>query len=216
MNHKELLNKIGQLEEKIEKMESSRTLSGFLSRLFNRTSVVIGVVIIALLGGVVLYATQTIFTDGTVISAEQVNSNFTELYNTSAPVGTILAWHKSMAGTPALSDCWVECNGQTISDADSPYNGSSVPDLNSGLRFLQGNTTSGTETTKGGHSHSINPPSTSTSASGSHSHGGVSTGGGNTFSAGNHLHTVDIASFPSSSGGNVIPAFDVVWIIRIK
>lgn len=50
--------------------------------------------------------------------------------------------------TPELGD-WVECNGQTIDDSDSPYNGATVPDLNSevesGLkgRFLRGHTKSG-------------------------------------------------------------------------
>ena len=46
------------------------------------------------------------------------------------PVGTVMAWHKSLPGTPALPDGWAECNGQTISDGDSPYNGQAVPDLN--------------------------------------------------------------------------------------
>jgi len=32
--------------------------------------------------------------------------------------------------TPYLSDGWAECNGQALSDADSPYNGFTLPDLN--------------------------------------------------------------------------------------
>jgi hypothetical protein len=62
------------------------------------------------------------------------------------PVGAIVAWDKSMPGTPALSDGWVECNGQVLSDAQSPYDGQTIPDLNGAAgtaRFLRGGTTSG-------------------------------------------------------------------------
>jgi len=72
-----------------------------------------------------------------------------------SPLGSIIAWHKNLSSTPGLPDGWVECNGQTISDAMSPYNGVAVPNLNSnvtstfggtsgGGRFLRGATTSGT------------------------------------------------------------------------
>jgi hypothetical protein len=60
------------------------------------------------------------------------------------PIGSIIAWHKSFANTPSLPDGWVECNGQTLSDADSVYNGQTIPDLNGDGRFLRGNSTSGT------------------------------------------------------------------------
>jgi len=32
--------------------------------------------------------------------------------------------------TPVLPETWVECNGKTINDADSPYNGEKTPNLN--------------------------------------------------------------------------------------
>lgn len=59
------------------------------------------------------------------------------------PVGSVLHWDKSFAGTPALTGEWVECNGQVISDASSPYNGKTMRSLNSTNRFIRGNTTSG-------------------------------------------------------------------------
>lgn len=48
------------------------------------------------------------------------------------PIGSVLAWLKSLGTThtPSLPDGWVECNGQTLSDSDSPYNGDTIPDLN--------------------------------------------------------------------------------------
>ncbi len=60
------------------------------------------------------------------------------------PIGSIIAWHKSLSGTPALPSGWAECNGQTLSDAGSPYNGQVIPDLNGGARFLRGAAASGT------------------------------------------------------------------------
>lgn len=59
------------------------------------------------------------------------------------PVGTIMAWHKSLSGTPSLPAGWVECNGQVLSDPASPYDGQMIPDLNGQGRFLRGSTTSG-------------------------------------------------------------------------
>ncbi len=60
------------------------------------------------------------------------------------PIGSIVAWHKSLSGTPALPDGWVECNEQTISDSGSVYNGQPIPNMNGEGRFLRGSSTSGT------------------------------------------------------------------------
>jgi len=66
----------------------------------------------------------------------------------NVPIGTIMAWHKSMADTPPLPDEWVECNGQELNDPESPYYRRTIPNLNSangyeGGKFLRGGTTSG-------------------------------------------------------------------------
>lgn len=85
------------------------------------------------------------------------NANGTATWSASGyglvPIGSIIAWHGNMAGTPALPAGWLECNGQTVTDGASPMNGVAVPNLNSGTtsqsgdasrgRFLRGNTTSG-------------------------------------------------------------------------
>lgn len=60
------------------------------------------------------------------------------------PVGSVIAWHKSLPGTPALPDGWVECNGQVIADPQSVYNGQTAPDLNNRGLFIRGSTVSGT------------------------------------------------------------------------
>ncbi|MCP4133371.1 MAG: hypothetical protein GY754_20555 [bacterium] len=61
----------------------------------------------------------------------------------SSPVGTIIAWQKNMNSTPDLPGTWVECNGQTITDADSVYFGMNTQNLNGEGRFLRGGSTSG-------------------------------------------------------------------------
>jgi hypothetical protein len=67
----------------------------------------------------------------------------------TVPIGTILPWHKSLTGTPALPTGWVQCDGQTLSDAASPYNGRVIPDLNGTGLFLRGSSTSGTLQSQG-------------------------------------------------------------------
>jgi hypothetical protein len=56
--------------------------------------------------------------------------------------------------TPYLSDAFIECNGQVLSDANSPFNGATIPNLNSGTyRMLRGSTTSGTTAGSDTHNH---------------------------------------------------------------
>ncbi len=59
------------------------------------------------------------------------------------PIGSIVAWHRDLPYTPSLPDGWVECNGQTLNDSDSPLDGQTIPDLNGEGRFLRGGPSSG-------------------------------------------------------------------------
>jgi hypothetical protein len=72
------------------------------------------------------------------------NQNMMTVVSNSIPIGTIVAWHKNIGGTPALPTGWVECNGQTLSDSQSVYNGKAIPNLNGEGRFLRGSSSSGT------------------------------------------------------------------------
>ena len=104
----------------------------------------------------------------------------------SIPIGTIQAWHGSFSNTPNLPWGWAQCNGQVLNDPESPYDGQTLPDLNSSGRFLRGATTSGTmqsseigshqhtgtTSSDGTHAHSVDPPSTNTFGAGAHNHGG--------------------------------------------
>lgn len=70
------------------------------------------------------------------------------------PVGACLAWLKSFTSVPALAPEYVECNGQVLSDAQSIYNGQTIPSLNTGTqRFLRGSSTSGTTAGVATHIH---------------------------------------------------------------
>lgn len=62
----------------------------------------------------------------------------------SVPIGTIMAWHKNLPNTPSLKLGWAECNGQVLSDPQSPYHGQTLPNLNGEGRFLRGSNLSGT------------------------------------------------------------------------
>jgi len=108
--------------------------------------------------------------------------------------------------TPYLSDAYVECNGQTLSDSDSPFNGATIPDLNasagSNQRFLRGNTTSGTaggaDSVNLQHNHTVTVPA-----------GGVLESGlvKGTPTTDNQLSTTQ----------SILPKYyEVVWVMRIK
>jgi len=129
---------------------------GVVRFFLGKQSLIVGFVLVAAISSLITYAAVVkphTFTSGTVIRSDHVNENFDELYqyvNTLVPVGTIVAWHKSMTGTPAIPGGWVECNGQVINDTDSPYNGQSAPSLNNNYQayhsrglFLRGGASSG-------------------------------------------------------------------------
>ena len=119
-----------------------------------------------------------------------------------SPIGTISAWHKSFANTPSLPSNWVECNGQTLSDVDSPYNGQVIPNLNGDNRFLRGNSASGT---------------TGGSASVTHNH--TWTANTSTARAGSTgtwaVMRTDL-SIQNNTSTNEPQYMNVVWIMRIK
>jgi hypothetical protein len=64
-------------------------------------------------------------------------------FTMDAPIGTVLPWLKTLTGCPALPANWVECSGQTLSDAESLFNGQVIPNLNGNINVLKGASTSG-------------------------------------------------------------------------
>jgi hypothetical protein len=120
--------------------------------------------------------------------------------NITPPIGGIIGWLKSFTGVPGtLPSGYVECNGQTLSDANSPLNGQVIPNLNNSggaatNRFLRGNTTSGgtggTET----HTHTIS--------------GSAETPAGSGCS--------ELLSLTSASQSTLPSYYEVVFIMRVK
>ena len=58
------------------------------------------------------------------------------------PIGAVIAWFKDTPGVPAIPANFVECNGQVLSDAQSPLDGQLMPDINA-ERFVRGGAASG-------------------------------------------------------------------------
>lgn len=143
--------------------------------------------------------TGSIFASGTVTATtfSGDGSGITGLTaDGGVPIGTVVAWLKTFTGTPAIPTGWVECNGQVLSDATSPYNGQTIPDLNGGNRFLRGATSSG------GTGGSLGKTTAANSG---------------TICA----NTGCVANMPSEGHTHSIsdiqpPYYDVVWIIRVK
>lgn len=119
----------------------------------------------------------------------------------TTPIGSVLAWLKSFTNTPALPDGFVECNGQVLSDADSVYNGQTLPDLNGDNRFLRGNSTTGgtggSETMA--HTHILSGVNDELSQNGT-TYDGITS------------RTTGAAT----NDENRPPFYNIVWIIRIK
>src|SRR5689334_9060120 len=88
--------------------------------------------------------------ENTDLDAAEVRENFNALKALidaltamTTPIGGITAWCKNLPGVPALAANFVECNGQVLSDVESPLDGQTIPDLNTFGRFLYGNLNSG-------------------------------------------------------------------------
>jgi hypothetical protein len=140
-------------------------------------------------GGTNVSVSLSVDFDGTGTSNQVARADHYHptLNSTRPPVGAVIAWLKSYPNTPALPHGWVECNGQTLNDPDSVYNGQTIPNLNGQNRFLRGATTSG-----------------STGGSETHSHGGTKRGSGYSTVAAN------------TTQNHLPPYMNVVWIMRVK
>lgn len=168
------------------------------------------------------------FTDGDVLPAADLNDTF----EAATPIGTIIAWHKDFNNTPTLPAGWAECNGQTLSNANSPYDGQTLPDLNGQNYFLRGASTSGatggsdthvlTEGELPEHKHDI---FTGDLNDGNNGQGGNPPAGNSTgfYESGNGagndiIDDTDSNQNPGPRGSahNNIPShFDVVFIMRV-
>ena len=119
------------------------------------------------------------------------------------PIGGIIPWAKSLTAVPNLAEGWVECDGAVLSDALSPLNGQTIPDLNGG-EFLEGRATSG---------------ATGGSATMAHTHGNFVVA--NTSQTAGGIETALLpkdttATDVASNTENRPPFYTVVWIMRVR
>ena len=135
------------------------------------------------------------------------------------PIGCILAWWKSNAKTPSIPSGFVECNGQVLNDAESVFDGETIPSLNATNRFLRGNATSGGTggaatrqpnlESSGGNAQNVNYETVGVeNYAGWGSELVSKTGAGAYDIAGINAKTVSFSILP--------PYYNIVWIIRIK
>ena len=123
------------------------------------------------------------------------------------PIGSIQAWHKNLTGTPNLSSDWVQCDGQTLNDSKSPYNGQVIPDLNGQARFLRGASVSGTDQAEDFKSHSHGITRDLVGSSGSTVE----------FAANEGISNFNPSTTEAFGGTETRPInMSVVWIIKIK
>ena len=132
------------------------------------------------------------------------------------PIGCILAWLKNFAGTPSIPSGFVECNGQVLNDAESVFDGETIPALNNNNRFLRGNATSGG--TGGSSTHTL---ITNELPSHTHpmSHAGHLEGTGGQIWPAVTWAAANISTGSAGGGAaheNKPPYYNIVWIMRIK
>lgn len=208
-----------------------RFINGFSEGFSRGIGFIVGstILCVLLIGGALIADSLFQFSAGDLVSAAQINHNFQRLQSdlttikndTQAPVGSIVGWHKNVQG-PALAipAGWVECNGGTVNDPDSPIDGSTIPNLNGdpgggnspGLgsaqrMFLRGGTSSGTgeSDTFAAHTHGYESESW---------HLGW---GGNNSSAKHVTEQRAGKNTAPAGGGETRPKnMSVVWIMRIK
>lgn len=149
-------------------------------------------------------------------------SNVNFIKSMVCPIGSIVSWLKTFTNTPSLPDGWVECDGATLSDSDSPYNGQVIPDLNGGNRFLRGNATSGGTGGSETASHTHDLPMGA--GAGNELQIEANWSDGRLFTAESKVTDMSSSSETSlttfrsdaTAPNNKPPYYEVVWIMRIK
>jgi hypothetical protein len=119
MNEKELIHELEQLKKEVAEIKAHRGFAGFLKRSFTGMNVAFGVGCTIVFTSIIIYASQTLFTDGDIISAGQVNANFTELYNKTYALETY--------ANPAYDSGWVAADSTTTNTITLTHNLGYIP-----------------------------------------------------------------------------------------
>ena len=124
------------------------------------------------------------------------------------PIGSVLDWYKSLSGIVALPWGWVQCDGQTLVDSQSPLNGIVIPNLNGAgggadtfsngklAPYLRGGATPGVYSADAikAHNHGVSAVTVN-----AHTH---TLSGTTTAESVDHTHVISLyKQFSNSSGG---------------
>lgn len=111
---------IEKLEKEIAVLKGSKLRNrfrNFFSKSFTKVHWIIGIVIVVVASSLIVYATQITFTDGTVISASEVNSNFTELYDKTSNY-SVHVYNDVNQTIPNGADTTVTFNSERFDNGD--------------------------------------------------------------------------------------------------
>jgi len=152
---------------------------------------------------------ETVVDLNTLTLVSDLNAGTTDVDTFNGATGKAYAIYS----TPELPDNWLECNGQTISDANSPLNGMTLPSLHTAVEDVNGYFLRGviqgevTGTTEGSanlsHDHDIKTATNSDA--------------GGTVVRGSSFDHLGLLAIQNSGGSEARPvAFAIIWIMRIK
>lgn len=81
----------------------------------------------------------------TELISNRIKTAINNLSYRLVPIGSVIGYYTNLYTNPpaSLPKGWVSCNGQTLYDIDSPFNGKIIPNLNADSRILKGNSVSG-------------------------------------------------------------------------
>jgi len=106
--------------------------------------------------------------------------------------------------TPELPDNWLECNGQSVSDADSPFNGTTLPNMN------------GTSDTTKAFIRGVIGSTDLTVTDSTHTHSVVVASESKTCGSGSPGNVGRDDTYYTGSSRAIPPYAEMVWIIRVK
>ena len=105
----------------------------------------------------------------------------------AVPIGSVQPWDNSTPNTPVLPWGWELCDGHECTDAESPYNGQTLYDLNGEGRFLgAADTAGGTASSQNKTHYHVNTPPAKSVTLGNHQH--YNTPGQASSYVGSHQH----------------------------
>lgn len=128
------------------------------------------------------------------------------------PIGGVLFWYKATIGVGSLlPDGYVECNGQVLSDPESPLTGNTIPDINGSVssqaNFIRAATTAAAARA-GNLDGATSVPATTLLSSTSQA---VQTSGTN------FLTGVSVSNSGAATQGAILPSyFQLVAIMRVR